>query len=321
MDIELGRTGGEPLDQLTTAIEDDDEDCGESSRLVEDNSLNKLEQNPSNEEDGKKTPFDELLEESLKNKKGCRKYSNKGDFSNLVTFCIMCAGVLLRRIFPGWGLAKYVLSFGLFGYAGGFTNWLAIKMLFDRIPFMYGSGVIPRQFKEIRETIKEAIMGTFFDQAYLERYLRERGAQLLAAADLATQVRRALERPAFEASLAAELERVAAAPEGELLRRIGPLFGGVRQLVPHIRPVVVALSGDLVQACAGDFDPATLVSFEAIRWEVDRLMTEKLELLTPEIVKALLEQVIREHLGWLVVWGNVFGACIGVVSQALGFGA
>ena len=30
-------------------------------------------------------------------------------------------------------------------------------------------------------------------------------------------------------------------------------------------------------------------------------------------------QVIRVHLGWLIVWGNVFGSCIGVASVALGY--
>ena len=28
---------------------------------------------------------------------------------------------------------NFVLAFGLFGFAGGFTNWLAIKMLFERV--------------------------------------------------------------------------------------------------------------------------------------------------------------------------------------------
>ena len=32
----------------------------------------------------------------------------------------------------------------------------------------------------------------------------------------------------------------------------------------------------------------------------------------------LMESVIREHLGWLIVWGNVFGALIGIISQAAG---
>jgi len=44
-----------------------------------------------------------------------------------------------------------------------------------------------------------------------------------------------------------------------------------------------------------------------------------LEELTPERVKEMMEEVIREHLGWLIVWGNVFGALIGLSARALGY--
>ena len=37
-------------------------------------------------------------------------------------------------------IARYFIAFGLFGFAGGFTNWLAIMMIFYRIPLVYGSG-------------------------------------------------------------------------------------------------------------------------------------------------------------------------------------
>ena len=37
---------------------------------------------------------------------------------------------------------------GLFALSGGLTNWLAIHMLFEKIPFLYGSGVIPERFEE-----------------------------------------------------------------------------------------------------------------------------------------------------------------------------
>ena len=48
-------------------------------------------------------------------------------------------------------------------------------------------------------------------------------------------------------------------------------------------------------------------------------MTEKLLELTPEIVRDLLEEVMRKHLGWLIVWGNVFGGLIGLVSTMAGY--
>lgn len=59
----------------------------------------------------------------------------------------MLLGIVLHSSSPDSTFIKYLLAFGLFGFAGGMTNWLAVKMLFDKIPFIVGSGVIPRQFK------------------------------------------------------------------------------------------------------------------------------------------------------------------------------
>ena len=41
-------------------------------------------------------------------------------------------------------------------------------MLFDRIPGMVGSGVIPRQYLAIRAAVKETVLRSFFDRAFLE---------------------------------------------------------------------------------------------------------------------------------------------------------
>jgi len=62
------------------------------------------------------------------------------------------------------------------------------------------------------------------------------------------------------------------------------------------------------------------MSIDRVRTELDLLMEEKLTQITPDMVKELLEHVIREHLGWLVIWGNVFGGAIGFLSQLAGYG-
>jgi uncharacterized membrane protein YheB (UPF0754 family) len=35
------------------------------------------------------------------------------------------------------------------------------------------------------------------------------------------------------------------------------------------------------------------------------------------MVKEMVERIIKEHLGWLVVWGGVFGGLIGLISVPL----
>jgi hypothetical protein len=36
------------------------------------------------------------------------------------------------------------------------------------------------------------------------------------------------------------------------------------------------------------------------------------------MVKDIIQEMIRSHLGWLVVWGGVFGALMGLVAAGLG---
>jgi hypothetical protein len=48
----------------------------------------------------------------------------------------------------------------------------------------YGSGIIPKKFKEIRQSFKDVIMNSFFDVEYLQMYINERAAKLIADLDL-----------------------------------------------------------------------------------------------------------------------------------------
>ena len=43
--------------------------------------------------------------------------------------------------------AKWSLLTGLFAISGAVTNQIAIHMLFEKVPFLYGSGVIQLQFE------------------------------------------------------------------------------------------------------------------------------------------------------------------------------
>jgi len=83
-------------------------------------------------------------------------YFEKGNVSNLISFGLLGVGLFARM--EGVAGGGWVLAVGLFGFAGGMTNWLAVKMLFDRVPLLYGSGVIPTRFREIRQAVKDAIM-------------------------------------------------------------------------------------------------------------------------------------------------------------------
>jgi len=206
---------------------------------------------------------------------------------------------------------EIIFQFGLFGFAGGITNWLAIKMLFDKVPLLYGSGVIPNRFKEIRETVKNAIMNNFFDEVYLKRYLQSKAQSLLTEMNLGAKINQLLESPEVDQIIEQKLGELSTKPEGMLFAMMGI---NPTSLKPMVKPFVTSMGSDVVPFLLKNFDSDKLINIETIRKEIDNVMTTKLEELTPDRVKHLLEEVIRTHLGWLVVWGNVFGGIIGVVT-------
>ena len=63
---------------------------------------------------------------------------------------------------------------GLFALSGGLTNWLAIHMLFEKVPLLYGSGVIPDRFEEFKQGIKELILTEFFSLSSINNFLESK---------------------------------------------------------------------------------------------------------------------------------------------------
>jgi uncharacterized membrane protein YheB (UPF0754 family) len=48
--------------------------------------------------------------------------------------------------------------------------------------------------------------------------------------------------------------------------------------------------------------------------KIEQIIDQRLNELTPLLVKEIIQAMIKKHLGWLVVWGGVFGGLIGLVS-------
>ncbi len=247
---------------------------------------------------------------------------NKGDYSNVATAVVLIIGLIMRTSLGARNAsAGFILAFGLFGFAGGVTNWLAVKMLFDRIPFLIGSGVIPRRFKDILGALKTMILETFFEKKFLSEYLSTRSGNLLDKVDVRSKLRKAMAGDSFDHDLARKLEKLAATPDGLLLQTMAPMFGGFDTMVPMLKPMLIGIGADLIETLAQNFDLTEIVDVDTVRGEIDKVLTERMETLTPLRVKRMMAAVIREHLGWLVVWGNVFGGLIGAVVWVCKFAA
>lgn len=248
------------------------------------------------------------------------KYLNKGDISNCITAVIAGVGLfLVLNDSTDGDAAEYIFAFGLFGFSGGITNWLAVKMLFDKVPGLIGSGVIPERFEEIRAAVKNTIMRTFFDQGFIKKYVKEAAGDIVEKFGLQEKITKFLMSEKGEEMLMKKMGEQRQSDLGLMLAMVNIDIGGP-MMVNKVRQELVIMAGEIGPLITALLDPEEL-PIDQLRDEVNKLMTAKLNELDADKVKILMEEVIRKHLGWLVVWGNVFGGVIGIISKAAGYGS
>lgn len=91
------------------------------------------------------------------------KIFNKSLMTNLIALFLAILG---------WYLAdRHIQNIGFYALSGALTNWVAIYMLFEKIPFLYGSGIIPNKFESFKKAIKKMIMEQFFSPENLNKFL------------------------------------------------------------------------------------------------------------------------------------------------------
>ena len=91
---------------------------------------------------------------------------NKSLGTNLLSALLCIIGILL----PEGPIKLYVLSAGLFSLSGALTNWLAVHMLFEKVPGLYGSGVIVDRFQEFKSGIYSLVMENFFTEENFKQF-------------------------------------------------------------------------------------------------------------------------------------------------------
>ena len=59
-------------------------------------------------------------------------------------------------------------------------------------------------------------------------------------------------------------------------------------------------------------------SYNEVKFEIESLINKRLDELSPVDVKQIIKNIIHKHLGWLVVWGGVFGFLMGLSISIIG---
>ncbi|MEG3691512.1 DUF445 domain-containing protein [Vibrio coralliirubri] len=231
---------------------------------------------------------------------------NKSVLTNVIALALLAGGYTTAN--------QYLLYAGLFAFSGAITNWLAIHMLFEKVPGLYGSGVIPARFEEFKAAIKQLMMEQFFTENNIDRFLSSEmtGKSL----NLEPVIQKIDFNPAFD-SLVHVIEN---SQFGGMLA----MFGGTEALEPMKAPFVEKMQESVIEISKSDSvknaikdeleSPAMM---DEIKENIEAIIDQRLNELTPKLVKEMVQTMIKKHLGWLVVWGGVFGGVIGLISAAI----
>lgn len=234
------------------------------------------------------------------------KIINKSLLTNLIAIAIIILGSLSPV------QQELIKAIGYFALSGAITNWLAIHMLFEKVPYLYGSGVIPDRFEEFKHSIKQLMMQQFFTVDNIENFIEteeQEGEKVLNLEPLLNAV-----------DYDKVYESLVASIMGSSFGGMLMMMGGPEALMPLKEPFTEKMKHTLTETVESDRFKAALQQGlnahkigENIVDKIETVIDKRLSELTPQLVKEMVQAIIREHLGWLVVWGGIFGGLLGAV--------
>lgn len=215
--------------------------------------------------------------------------------------------VALITTFIGYFTHEAIFITGIFALSGSLTNYLAIYMLFERIPFLYGSGVIPNRFEDFKSGIKSLIIEEFFSKEHIEKFFQENGQSLNIAKNIKDKID-------FNKVFEGLTDSITKSSLGSMLAMVG----GKQALEPLRDPVIEKLQTIIVELADNNISQDNGNEFvDSLISKIENIIDNRLKDLTPDMVKNIIHKMIQKHLGWLVVWGGVFGGLIGFIFSFL----
>lgn len=232
---------------------------------------------------------------------------NKSVVTNLLSLILLSVGYLTQQ--------ETLYFIGLFAFSGALTNWLAIHMLFEKVPGLYGSGVIPARFEEFKASIKHLMMAQFFTKSNVDKFLSK---EMSSGTNL--NLEPVIDKIDLSPTFDSLVEVIMNSQFGGMLA----MFGGSEAIQPLREPFVEKMKGSIADITQQEsFKVALKEQLEApemmddIQTTIEEMIDQRLNELTPKLVKEIVQDMIKTHLGWLVVWGGIFGGAIGFLSTLI----
>lgn len=235
---------------------------------------------------------------------------NKSTITNLIALGCVIIGLVCNVQYR-----QPILDIGLFALSGAITNWLAIYMLFEKVPGFYGSGVIPARFDDFKRGIHSLIMEEFFTKENFDKFF---AGSKNASIDLEPII--------DEIDMSSSFDALVSAIEESSFGGMLGMFGGPKVLEGLRKPLISKIKVSLKEiAKSGQFQDSlksrlgNSLDHAEIHEKVEYVVKQRLNELTPQMVKDIIQKMIRAHLGWLVVWGGVLGGIIGLIAAYVPF--
>ena len=226
---------------------------------------------------------------------------NKSLITNLLSILIIIVGYIYQENYP------FIIITGVFALSGSITNWLAIHMLFEKIPFLYGSGVILDKFEDIKLGIKNLILQELFTETQINNFLLDN--KVSASETIINKID-------FDKVFLGLVEAI----EGSQLGGMLAMVGGRKALDPLKDPFTkklkIIIEDFVTENTSNENSSETTAS---LLLKIENILDTRLADLSPEDIKIIIQKMIKEHLGWLVVWGGFFGGFLGLVLSPIGF--
>ena len=226
---------------------------------------------------------------------------NKSLITNFLSTLIIIVGYLYQENYP------FIIITGVFALSGSLTNWLAIHMLFEKVPILYGSGVILDKFEDIKLGIKNLILQELFTETQINNFLLD---------NKVSSSETIINKIDFDKVFIGLVEAI----EGSQLGGMLAMVGGRKALDPLKEPFTkklkIIIEDFVTENTSNDNSADTTAS---LLLKIENILDARLADLSPEDIQLIIQKMIKEHLGWLVVWGGFFGGLLGLILSPIGF--
>lgn len=284
-------------------------------------------------EEAQAIEFQRLLAKESSCRRSC---CHKGLLSNTIFLSVMIIGIVLIEIYfveegpRGFSKAivndttckqklalcftfRVIRSIGVFGFFGGIVNWLFIELLFRKIFCLYGSGVIMNYYDDIISGLRSIVLDILFDSSKLKEFFSGKNKKIQTMLQLDQQFEALLKSEATQIVINKKIAELISSPQGYILVNMGVNIDQLKNVIKnHVDSFIKDISKTINERLR-----VPGITDGGLKSEIISILEPRLVRLNPTEVNKIVAVMLRKHLSWLIIWGNLFGGLLGLLSEVV----